>query len=110
MLAEEEDYTLINEIIEKLQKDINQYRKYINIVTSIGVFLTLMVMIYFDNVIGVLPKIDMDVSIFSFIVIICSIIVREHRDPELEDIKKLTYEILEEAQEKDWQVDSHVSK
>ena len=38
----------------------------------------------------------LNVCIFSFVIIICSIIIREYHDYELEDIKHTIDEILEE--------------
>lgn len=94
-IAEDEDYSQIDAIIKKLQMEIYRWQILINIVTSTGVFTTIMVMIYFDNLISVLPHIDLNVSIFSFIIIICSIIIKGHRDPELEDIENKMVKILE---------------
>ena len=59
-------------------------------------------MIYFDCLIELLPNLDMNVSILGFILIICTIIVRETHDPELEDIKALIRKILEDLDQGDF--------
>ena len=59
-----------------------------------------MIVIYFDEMSTLFPKLDMNISIFSFIVVICTIIIREHRDFDFEDIKNNIDEILAEIQVK----------
>ena len=59
-----------------------------------------MIVIYFDEMSTLFPKLEMNISIFSFIVVICTIIIREHRDFDFEDIKNNIDEILAEIQVK----------
>lgn len=100
MVAEEEDYTQIDDIVDMIQENISIWKKRINKVTSIGVFTISMILIYFDEMSTLFPKLDMNISIFSFIVVICTIIIREHRDFDFEDIKSNIDEILSEIQVK----------
>lgn len=100
MVAEEEDYTQIDDIKVMIRKKISIWKKRINIVISIGVFNTSMIVIYFDAMSTLFPNLDMNISIFSFIVVICTIIIREHQNFYFKDIKNDIDEILSEIQRK----------
>ena len=100
MVAEEEDYTQIDDIKAMIREKISIWKKRINIVISIGVFTTSMIVIYFDAMSTLFPNLDMNISIFSFIVVICTIIIREHQDYYFEDIKNDIDKILPEIQRK----------
>lgn len=99
VVVEEEDYTVIKDIVKNMEKEIERYERIIKITIGLSIFALLLVMICFDCLIVLFPKMDMHASIIGFFIIICTIIFRETDDDVIEDIKLQTREIIEDLDE-----------